>query len=215
MGLLAGLERRLARLIEGGFARFFRGGLHPRAIPPAVVESLHAEERDGAPVATNGFIVSLSLTDHRALGPQRDELAAEALARVEQQIAQKGWALAGRLRVRFEARDDLPAGELRVSAGVAPGPGDAELVPLARGPAFRVPARGCVVGRDPGCDLVLDSSDVSREHARLEPRGPEFVLIDLQSTNGTRVNGNPVTELPLRDSDVIAFGPVQYRFREC
>lgn len=49
-----------------------------------------------------------------------------------------------------------------------------------------------VVGRDPGCDLALDSMDVSRRHAILRCSDTEVTIEDMGSTNGTKVNGEKV-----------------------
>ena len=49
-----------------------------------------------------------------------------------------------------------------------------------------------VVGRDPGCDLALDSMDVSRRHAILRCSDTEVTIEDMGSTNGTKVNDEKV-----------------------
>lgn len=68
------------------------------------------------------------------------------------------------------------------------------------------------IGRALDNDVVLESNDVSRRHARLEPAGSVLRLVDLGSTNGTRVNGRRVQEHLLRDGDLVEFGSVQLAF---
>src|SRR5687767_7531098 len=51
-----------------------------------------------------------------------------------------------------------------------------------------------VIGRDPGCDLVLDHPTVSRRHATLARRGEILEVADLGSQNGVFVNGARVAE---------------------
>jgi anti-anti-sigma factor len=67
-----------------------------------------------------------------------------------------------------------------------------------------------VIGRDSACQLRLGSPMVSKRHACLERRGELVVLRDLESTNGTIVNGRPIhgRELPLQDGDRFQVGPV-------
>ncbi len=62
------------------------------------------------------------------------------------------------------------------------------------------------IGRFPGCQVLfpVDFAIVSRTHARITREGNRFKLID-SSTNGTFVNGNPVTEHYLKSGDVITF----------
>ncbi|MGD0897956.1 MAG: SpoIIE family protein phosphatase [Thermoguttaceae bacterium] len=49
-----------------------------------------------------------------------------------------------------------------------------------------------ILGRHPECDIVLDSGAISRQHARILRVGEEFYVEDLQSRNGTQLNGTPV-----------------------
>jgi hypothetical protein len=62
------------------------------------------------------------------------------------------------------------------------------------------------LGRSSGCDVVLDDANASRRHAELRVRGGKAVLVDLDSTNGTAVNGRRVREHPLADGDRITIG---------
>ena len=63
-----------------------------------------------------------------------------------------------------------------------------------------------VIGRSVGCNLRLDDSEVSRHHARITHNGIDFVLNDLKSANGTKVNGQSVAERVLANGDSLQFG---------
>ncbi|MEJ7596134.1 MAG: ATP-binding protein, partial [Planctomycetaceae bacterium] len=63
-----------------------------------------------------------------------------------------------------------------------------------------------VIGRSVGCNLRLDDSEVSRQHARIFHSGNDFVLRDLSSANGTRVNGHVMTERVLCNGDNVQLG---------
>jgi len=63
-----------------------------------------------------------------------------------------------------------------------------------------------VIGRSVGCILRLDDSEVSRQHAGISCNGKDFVLKDLNSANGTRVNGHVLTERVLCNGDNLQFG---------
>jgi pSer/pThr/pTyr-binding forkhead associated (FHA) protein len=69
-----------------------------------------------------------------------------------------------------------------------------------------------LVGRDEGADIRVDEPLVSRAHARIERRGGAFFVLDLGSTNRTRVNGEPVSERELRDGDEVRFARARCRF---
>ena len=64
-----------------------------------------------------------------------------------------------------------------------------------------------VVGRDPkSCDVVLEHPTVSRRHAQLHHRDGAWVLQDLDSTNGTRINGKRVARCRLEPGDRVMLG---------
>ncbi len=66
---------------------------------------------------------------------------------------------------------------------------------------------GIVIGRAPDCDLALRDILLSRRHCRLEPDGPSWTLHDLQSKNGTILNGERLSgPWILRDNDVVRLG---------
>jgi len=69
-----------------------------------------------------------------------------------------------------------------------------------------------VLGRDPSCDISLDSSYVSRYQNLFMQTSDGWLLFDLNSTNGCFVNGRRVREHRLRDGDLIAVGQHQLRF---
>ena len=75
------------------------------------------------------------------------------------------------------------------------------------GHIFKLVGRSCLVGRALEADIRLDDEGVSREHARvvLYPNGV-IALRDLRSTNGTCVNGEPVTLRVLSDGDRVQIG---------
>jgi len=86
-----------------------------------------------------------------------------------------------------------------------------------KGPAelkgVTVPVNGpVVIGRSPGADIVIGDDFVSGRHARVTPSGNDAVLEDLGSTNGTVLNGQPVSiPTSLRPGDIIDIGAVRLK----
>jgi len=68
------------------------------------------------------------------------------------------------------------------------------------------------LGRHPANTLRLVDREVSKEHAVIEQSGREFILRDLNSSNGTFVNGRRVKEMRLRDGDEITLGSSKFTF---
>lgn len=68
------------------------------------------------------------------------------------------------------------------------------------------------MGRQPGCDLILDGNGVSKEHAVLLTIGNDHILEDQGSTNGTLVNGQPIRRRILQNRDQIDIGPYRIQY---
>jgi hypothetical protein len=92
-------------------------------------------------------------------------------------------------------------------------------VTVERGPkelrGVKIDVNGSViVGRSPGADIVIAAGFVSGRHARFNLMGQNLFIEDLGSTNGTLVNGQPVTSpIALKDKDVIEIGDISMRVR--
>lgn len=94
-------------------------------------------------------------------------------------------------------------------------PAKLTLYPLRRVPRFLVlrDQENIEIGRDPMCGLSLEDPRVSRHHARLLWTGGDWALEDLDSKNGTTLNGRELRELRvLEDGDWISFGGLPARF---
>jgi pSer/pThr/pTyr-binding forkhead associated (FHA) protein len=70
-----------------------------------------------------------------------------------------------------------------------------------------------VIGRHVDSDFVIDDRTVSRRHAAIHTEGPAWIVEDLGSTNGTRVNGKPVgRRATIEPGDEIGFGAATAKF---
>lgn len=80
------------------------------------------------------------------------------------------------------------------------------------GQSFAVEGGGLTIGRRDGNNVVIPDQRVSGQHARLEVRDGALYVTDLGSSNGTRVNGQPVTgSQPIRAGDVVQIGETEFR----
>ena len=83
---------------------------------------------------------------------------------------------------------------------------------LPSGERVNVGQRVVSIGRLPECTITLTDPNVSRRHAEVRP-GDEIVIVDLGSTNGTKVNGLRITgERVLVDGDIVSMGSTHLRF---
>ncbi len=84
------------------------------------------------------------------------------------------------------------------------------LVPGSGNP-IEVAQDAVLVGRDPTCDIVLSDGSVSRRHARIERRGPQWFVVDQGSANGTFLDSQRVADGPMRTGQELRFGSVAFR----
>jgi len=70
-----------------------------------------------------------------------------------------------------------------------------------------------VVGREPKCEIQIDNLGISREHCAFSQRGEAFLVQDLNSSNGTYVNGKKITEHFLNNDDEIIIGKYRLVFK--
>jgi pSer/pThr/pTyr-binding forkhead associated (FHA) protein len=83
-----------------------------------------------------------------------------------------------------------------------------------KGKTFDLTEEEVSVGRGDQNVITLNNSSISGRHCVLSRNGMTYNLQDLGSTNGTRVNGQPVTEVILQDRDVIHFGALEFVFAD-
>jgi hypothetical protein len=69
-----------------------------------------------------------------------------------------------------------------------------------------------VIGRSRRCDIVLTDANVSRQHAEIRKQDDGFMLLDLGSTNGTRLNRRDVKQVVLQHGDRIELGTTEFLF---
>ena len=83
----------------------------------------------------------------------------------------------------------------------------------ADGQRHELGKRKVVIGRSRDCDIQLSDPNVSRRHAELRQEGATYWLVDLDSTNGTEVNGRRLKRAKLRPGDTITIGATDLVFR--
>jgi hypothetical protein len=95
-----------------------------------------------------------------------------------------------------------------VVAGSSPGSG------VTAGSTYELQTPVTLLGRGTDCDLRLVDPGVSRHHAELRVEDGHVVLVDLGSTNGTFVNGQPVRRVNLTDGTNVTLGRTTLVFRQ-
>ena len=218
MGIARSLERRLERLADGISAAVFRGRMYPVDLANRLVRQadLMVTDHPAGPAIPNHFEVSVN--DHD-LDPSLDTtaLTAELERTVGQTATDRGWMIQGPIRIRITTDSSVRRGSIACSAESQPG----DLRPWAqlaehRGErSFAIGDNRALVGRASDVTIRLEDPEVSRHHAVVFREADGIWVIDLQSANGTTVNGRIVTAepAPIGSGDMLSFGPATFAER--
>src|SRR5438477_798395 len=207
-------ERRLVRLVEGGFAKAFRSGLQPVEVGRRVTREMDLRRTVGVNgmIAPNQFTVALSASDTERFASFADALVRELGDAVREHARTEGYAFVGPVDVELTTDSSLGPGEFLVASEMVEGAGGLPVGSLTvDGRRVVIGEEPVAIGRLPECDIVVTDPNVSRRHAEVRRRGNDFYVVDLGSTNGTKVNGAGVQERRLCDGDEICIGNTTLR----
>jgi len=231
MPILRDFERRLGSLVEGLFAKTFRGALQPVELAKRILREMDAGQTRGVTEvwAPNHFLFRLSPQDREHFEQAEHALVSELRKVIRDNAIERGWGLVGPPEVEFEVDDGIGRGEFRCVASLVEGeerlePGTptgdlavASLVMLEdERPirTFHLSAAVTTIGRLPDCDVVIADPGASRRHAEVRNQEGAWLLADLGSTNGTLVNGAMAASHVLQEGDRITIGNTVLEFRE-
>jgi hypothetical protein len=204
-------------MVEGVFARAFRSGLRPVEIGRRLVREIddsRSVDVRGRTVIPNQFQVLISADDNERFEGFHDTLVRELCDAAREHARDEGYTFLGPVEVELVVDDRMHTGAFQIEGKMREGVGGsgAGSLVLPTGERVVLGERTITVGRMPESNIVLADPNVSRNHAEIRPQGNGFVVIDLGSTNGTRINGVRVTEQQLADGDEITFGNTRMRF---
>jgi hypothetical protein len=209
--VFARLEAVCASAVERAFALAFPSALEPVQIARKLVAAFEA---GGVPDGRGGrrFTVLLSANDLARFQPNRVYLERQWSAMLVRLAERSGFPQRPPV-VTMQADPSVASGTVGIAVEPLPEP-TRLLLRLRRGvpPGARAPLRGAlVVGRDASCELVLLDPRVSRRHLALDVTSDGTITYrDLDSSNGTYVNGRRAAEGILRCGDVVLLGDSEF-----
>ena len=168
----------------------------------------------GRTVVPNDFTVVLSAEDRASLEEIADSLTRELADAAREHARDEGYSFLGPVAVTLEAGGGRAPARARSTARLREGQGGSGAGSLVLPTGDRIPLGEDVItiGRRAESTIVLADPNVSRNHAEIRPAGYGWVLVDLGSTNGSRVNGARVSIHPLDDGNEISFGNTRIWF---
>lgn len=209
--VLRAFERRLENLVEGTFGRVFKTGLTPLEIGRRIQREADANQSlavDGSTAVPNHYWVYVASVDYDRFSEVSRTLCAELAEALRDHARDEDYRLFGPVVVTLVEAVDYAEGALRVQTQwreIEQRQGRASLV-LSTGERVPMSDAGFTIGRLADCSLVLTDTNVSRMHAEVNNSHGRWMLVDLGSTNGTTVNGNPISEIEIANGDLIVFG---------
>ena len=222
VSVLQRFEKRLEGLVEGAFAKVFKGVVHPVEILNAMQREAEAHKAilaGGRTLVPNRYVIDLSPYDHSRLAPYAAALAQELAQSQAEFIGEQGWAVYGDVVVEVAKGGALDTGSFRVAAQVHTGghAGDRNSTGVrllaADGTSYPLGVGSTVIGRGEQASVRLADVGASRQHVKLDYDGRQVVLTDLGSANGTLVNGRRVASAALAPGDEIVIGTTRLTFR--
>jgi len=209
-------ERRLERLVEGVFARASKSGLEPVELARRLTREMDAERTLGVKgtVTPNHFTYALSPEDSKRFAAYGDALLVQLAEAAREHARDEGYTFLGPVSVALEEDDSVAAGTFLLGSEIvaAAGGGVVGSLVMEDGRRVEVGKNPLTIGRLPECEIVLTDGNVSRRHAEVRRRDDRIVIVDLGSTNGTKVNGAGIKEKELADGDEIGLGSTRLRF---
>jgi hypothetical protein len=216
---LKGFERRLERLVEGVFARTFKSSLRPVELGRRLVREMDDQRTvavGGGVAAPNHFTITLGPDDHTQLAEIGESMVRALGDEARTHAKEQGYRFLGPVEVVVKVDPDLGMGSFGLSARFKEGPGGTAGGSLVLPDGQRIVLSGSpvVIGRATDAGIRLDQTSVSRRHAEVRASAEgSWVVVDLGSTNGTRVNGGVVSgERRLKPDDAISVGDTVIRF---
>ena len=222
MGVFDNLERKLEGVVNGAFARAFKGDVQPVEITARLPKELDAEARllsRDRKLVPNDFTIGLSRHDYDRLVPYSRTLNSDIIPQLREYAASAGYVFNGPVTVAYELEPELPVGRFTVesqavAAAATPATTTAirraSLVLEVNGIRHPLSPPGFTLGRGTDADVRINDPGISRLHARVSVRGtedaPHVTIEDMGSTNGIVVDGRRVQSAPLRDGSRVELG---------
>lgn len=209
---MRGFEDRLERAVEGTVSRFFRSGLQPVEFGRKLLREMDGHRSvsvGGATIVPNAYRFSINDADLEAFADIRQTLTRELADEARSHARSEDYKFVGPVEVDFEADNTVRRGTMSVEGRFVEGEGGGVpgILLLPTGDEVPLGEFTVTIGRHQDSMIVLADPNVSRNHAEIAPSGDGFVVTDLGSTNGTRINGTKIVgPHQLREGDEVRFG---------
>jgi len=216
VGLLDSFEKGLERAVNSAFAKTFRSGIQPVEIASALRSELDKKaavvSRDRI-LAPNTFVVRLSPADDDKMQTLGATLGDELDTMVRSHAKSQGYSFAGPVTITLQRDEQVATGTLRVESSSAQGEVAWRGVIDVEGKRHPLMKGRTVIGRGSDADITISDAGTSRKHVEILWDGERAMVRDMNSTNGTRLDGRKITEAALPPDSTVTIGRTDIVFR--
>lgn len=216
MGILDNFEKGLERAVNGAFAKTFKSGLQPVEITAALRRELDTKaavvSRDRI-LAPNRFTVRLARPDYQRMTGIGPTLIDELTQLVQNHADSQRYQFAGGISIALAEDSGLTEGMVQVDSTTTKGSVAWTPVLDIAGRRYPLTKSRTVIGRGSDADITVDDTGTSRRHVEILWDGKRAQVRDLGSTNGSQLNGSPVTQAILEPDSVVTIGRTRMVFR--
>jgi len=216
VGILDNFEKGLERVVNGAFARTFKSGLQPVELASALRRELDTTAavvtRDRI-LVPNSLTLRMSAADLARMERMGATLIDELTTVATEHAKKQGFRFPGPIDIRLAEDASLSDGMVEVDSRSVKGTVAYTPVLDIAGRRHPITKSRTVIGRGADADITVDDSGTSRKHVEILWDGSRAQVHDLGSTNGSKLDGKPVTQAVLSPEQTITIGRTSIVFR--
>ncbi len=225
MGTFERIEKSVENAVDNLFSRAFRSSLKPVELATGIKKAM--DERatvmsSSRTIAPNIFQISLSVHDYEKINEWGEyELSTELAAIAKDHAQDQRYTFLGPISIEFLENETLPKGKITVKGTSRRGAVAPAVIAQAsaqnpildiNGERYLLTGTITVIGRGSACDITLDDNGISRRHLELKITPNGVIATDLNTTNGTFVEGHRISAATLVDGNTITIGHTKIMF---
>ncbi|QRV02267.1 DUF3662 domain-containing protein [Arcanobacterium phocisimile] len=219
------IEKTVENAVENVFSRAFKSDVKPVELASAIKRTMDersAEISRDRIVSPNDFTLTLSPQDFKKIAEWDEDALREELIGIATNYArEQAYVFLGPISVAFAESNTQPRGKIEVACHTRRGPVAPATTPHAspqnpiidvNGERYILTGAVTVIGRGSVADIQLDDSGISRKHLELRVTPSGVIATDLNSTNGSFVEGHKISAATLVDGNTITIGHTRIMF---
>jgi len=212
VGFLDKAERSIESAVGSLFARLSNAELQPVEISQAVKNAMDiaaSKAHEDRVLVPHRFLILVNPAELQKFSPQILEAIRGEVAK---HASQRSYRLTGGIDLSISSDTKVAKGSVRVGSAAINDLVKWQPVLTINGQRHILKSGSTSVGRDDAADIKVDDRGLSRVHFEVAFDGEIAAIRDLQSTNGTFVDGSRISELVLRSGSKISAGRTEFEF---